>query len=342
MPACTSSTWPGARPTGGRRPCTAWAADRARPPGGPRVVAYRSWDAPRRARAARWRPCRRSRSTSRWPPGVAGADIVHSHTWYANFAGHLAKLVYGIPHVAHRAQPRADAPLEGRAAGWRLRAVDVLRADRARGRRRDRRRLAEIRDDMLALLPGRSTPAARAVIYNGIDTGGVPADPGIGRAQAPRRRPGRPSVVFVGRITRQKGLTHLLDAAPADRPVGQLVLCAGSPDTPELGRRDRRDRSPPPGRRGNVVWIEEMLPTAGGDPAADARHRLRCPSIYEPLGIVNLEAMACETAVVASAVGGIPEVVDDGVTGLLVPFEPGTTGRAPVDPPGSRPTSPRG
>ena len=176
-------------------------------------------------------------------------------------------------------------------------------------------------------------PALTNVIYNGID-----ADeyrPGTGAEALDRHGidPSRPSVVFVGRITRQKGLSHLLDAAPAIDPAAQLVLCAGAPDTPEIAAEIAAKVEAVRASRGNVVWIEEMLPKADVIQILGHATVFACPSVYEPMGIVNLEAMACETAVVATAVGGIPEVVEDGVTGLLVPFEarPDGTG-TPVDP----------
>jgi len=139
----------------------------------------------------------------------------------------------------------------------------------------------------------------------------------------------------VGRITRQKGLPHLLDAAAAIDPTAQMVLCAGAPDTPELGDEVARRVAALTDTRGNVVWIPVMLPREDLLPLLTAATVFVCPSVYEPLGIVNLEAMACETAVVATDTGGIPEVVEEGVTGLLVPFRPRADGsRAPVDPAG--------
>ena len=161
--------------------------------------------------------------------------------------------------------------------------------------------------------------------------------------------PPGPSVVFVGRITRQKGLTHLLDAAPAIDPEAQLVLCAGAPDTPEIAREIGEKMESVRSARGNVIWIEEML--AKPDVIQILSHAtvFACPSVYEPMGIVNLEAMACEAAVVATAVGGIPEVVEDGVTGLLVPYEaepdgtgtPARPGRAGRGSCGARQRAPR-
>ncbi len=145
--------------------------------------------------------------------------------------------------------------------------------------------------------------------------------------------PDRPSVVFVGRITRQKGLTYLCDAALEIDPAAQLVLCAGAPDTPEIGAEIAAKVERVRAERGNVTWIEQMLSKREVIQLLSHATVFVCPSIYEPLGIVNLEAMACETAVVATRTGGIPEVVEDGVTGLLVPFEPRDDGtREPADP----------
>jgi alpha-maltose-1-phosphate synthase len=169
------------------------------------------------------------------------------------------------------------------------------------------------------------------VIRNGIDTDQYRPDPGTDVLAAYGVDPARPSVIFVGRITRQKGVPHLLDAALAIDPAAQLVLCAGAPDTPELGREvaekvDRIRRE-----RGGVVWIEKMLERREVIQLLTHATAFVCPSVYEPLGIVNLEAMACETAVVATATGGIPEVVADTETGLLVPFDSDGAG-GPRDP----------
>jgi starch synthase len=164
------------------------------------------------------------------------------------------------------------------------------------------------------------------VIRNGIDTDQYRPDHGTDVLGAYGVDPGRPSVIFVGRITRQKGVPHLLDAALAIDPAAQLVLCAGAPDTPELGREvaDKVDRIRQ--ERGGIVWIEKMLERREVVQLLTQATVFVCPSVYEPLGIVNLEAMACETAVVATDTGGIPEVVADGETGLLVPFDGDGTG----------------
>ena len=263
---------------------------------------------------------------------MAGADLVHSHTWYANLGGHLAKLVHAIPHVAtvHSLEPMRPWKREQLGGGYALssfaektalEAADAIIAVSAA-------HLAEI----LACYPA-VDPALTNVIYNGIDTDEY--RPGTGGDALDRYGidPSRPSVVFVGRITRQKGLTHLLDAAPAIDPAAQLVLCAGAPDTPEIAAEIAAKVEAVRASRGNVLWIEEMLPKPDVIQILGHATVFACPSVYEPMGIVNLEAMACETAVVATAVGGIPEVVEDGVTGLLVPFEarPDGTG-TPVDP----------
>jgi starch synthase len=171
------------------------------------------------------------------------------------------------------------------------------------------------------------------VIYNGIDTDEYSPDPDTDVLERHGVDPSAPSVVFVGRITRQKGVELLLRAARDFDPAAQLVLCAGSADTPELGDEVQRRVSDLREHRRGVVWLEQMLPKREVIQLLSHATVFACPSIYEPLGIVNLEAMACEAAVVATATGGIVEVVEDGRTGLLVPIEPGddATG-APRDP----------
>jgi len=252
--------------------------------------------------------------------GVADAELVHSHTWYANFAGHLAKLTYGIPHVAtiHSLEPMRPWKAEQLGGGYQLslfcertglEGADAVIAV-SEGMRRD----------VLAAYPA-VDPDRVHVIYNGIDAEEYSPDPGTEVLERHGVDPETPSVVFVGRITRQKGVPYLVEAALQVDREAQIVLCAGAPDTPEIANEVRMGVDRLRVERGNVIWIEEMLPKRDVIQLLSHATVFACPSIYEPLGIVNLEAMACETAVVASAVGGIVEVVVDGETGLLVPLE---------------------
>ncbi len=296
-----------------------WGGERTSADGGPAVVAYRPWDrldGPEPYAAA----LGAFSIDLAMAAGAKGADLVHSHTWYANLGGHLAKLMHGIPHVAtvHSLEPMRPWKREQLGGGYALssfaertalEAADAIIAVSAA-------HLREILDCYPSVDPARTS-----VVYNGIDPGEYRPDDGTDVLARHGIDPARPSVVFVGRITRQKGLTHLLDAAPALDPGAQLVLCAGAPDTPEIAAEIAAKMEVVRAARGNVVWIEEMLPK--GDLIQILSHAtvFVCPSVYEPMGIVNLEAMACEAAVVATAVGGIPEVVEDGVTGLLVPYE---------------------
>lgn len=257
--------------------------------------------------------------------GVEGAEVVHSHTWYANFAGHLAKLIHGIPHVAtvHSLEPLRPWKAEQLGGGYALSSfcerVSLEAADAVIAVSEGMRR------DILASYPA-IAPERVAVIYNGIDADQYRPDPGTDVLERHGIDPDRPSVVFVGRITRQKGVPYLLDAALELDPAAQLVLCAGAPDTPEIGAEVEKRVERLRAERGNVIWLDQMLPKPDVIQLLSHATVFACPSIYEPLGIVNLEAMACEAAVVATATGGIVEVVQDGVTGLLVPFdqEPGT------------------
>jgi starch synthase len=258
--------------------------------------------------------------------GVEGAQLVHSHTWYANLAGHLSKLNYGIPHVAttHSLEPLRPWKEEQLGGGYHLssfcertalEAADAIVAVSG-----------AMRADVLSCYPA-IEPDRVKVIHNGIDTEEYKPDHGTNVLERHGVDPSKPYVIFVGRITHQKGLEHLLDAAPSIDPGAQLVLCAGAPDTPEIGERVR-SRIPQLER---VTWIEEMLPKPEVIQLLTHATVFVCPSIYEPMGIVNLEAMACETAVVASRVGGIPEVVAERETGFLV--EPGNADElaAPVN-----------
>ena len=252
--------------------------------------------------------------------GLAGADVVHSHTWYANLAGHLAKLLYGVPHVltTHSLEPLRPWKAEQLGGGYALSGfceqTAIESADAVIAVSEGMRR------DVLASYPALD-PDRQHVIGNGIDTTEYAPDRRVDVLLRHGIDPSRPVVLFVGRITRQKGVAHLLAAARLLDPAAQLVLCAGAPDTPEIAREVAAAVADLRGTRDGVVWIEQMLPKPDVIALLSQASVFVCPSIYEPLGIVNLEAMACETAVVASAVGGIPEVVVDGETGLLVPYD---------------------
>src|SRR5215216_610232 len=249
---------------------------------------------------------------------IAEVDLVHSHTWYANLAGHLAGLLHDIPHVvtAHSLEPHRPWKAEQLGGGYRLsswtertafEAADAVIAVSA-GMRRD------TLDSYRNLDPDKVH-----VVKNGIDTTEFSPDPGTDIATSIGMKLDLASVVFVGRITRQKGLIHLVRAAEKLDPETQVVLLAGAPDTPEIAQEFNEAFAHLESTRGNVLWIQEMVPRDHVRQVLSHATVFACPSVYEPLGIVNLEAMACETAVVASAVGGIPEVVEDGVTGLLAP-----------------------
>jgi starch synthase len=262
---------------------------------------------------------------------VGGADLVHSHTWYANLAGHLAKLQHGIPHVAtvHSLEPfrpwKAEQLGGGYAVSTWCERTALEAADAVIAVSREHRR------DLETAYPA-VDPDRISVIGNGIDTDEYRPDAATDVLERHGVDPMRPYVVFVGRITRQKGLTHLLDAAWLLDPSAQLVLCAGAADTPELAAEIERKVAELRAQRDGVLWLEGMLDKREVIQLLSHAAVFVCPSIYEPLGIVNLEAMACETAVVATETGGIPEVVLDGVTGLLVPFEPvDDPSRAPRD-----------
>ncbi|WP_282792246.1 glycogen synthase [Streptomyces sp. CC224B] len=253
---------------------------------------------------------------------LAGRDLVHSHTWYANLAGHLGKLLHGVPHVvtAHSLEPLRPWKAEQLGGGyavssWAERtAVEAADAVVAVS--------AGMREDILACYPA-VDPAKVRVVHNGIDTELYRPDPDTGALARHGVDPRRPYVLFVGRITRQKGVPHLLRAARNLERGVQLVLCAGAPDTPETDREFRALFEELRRARDGVHWIPRMLPRAEVVQLLTHAAVFVCPSVYEPLGIVNLEAMACGTAVVASRVGGIPEVVADGTTGLLAPYDPG-------------------
>ncbi len=257
--------------------------------------------------------------------GCEGADLVHSHTWYANFAGHVASLLYGVPHVisAHSLEPLRPGKAEQLGGGYAVSSwverTAYLAADAVIAVS------AAMRDDVLASYADIDRSRVH-VVHNGIDTDDWSPRHAPDRVRELGVDPDRPSVVFVGRITRQKGLPLFLRSCAQLPPETQIVLCAGAPDTPEIeaevvGLVEELART-----RTGVLWIREMLPRPDVVALLTAATVFACPSIYEPLGIVNLEAMACETAVVATATGGIPEVVVDGTTGRLVPIEQATDG----------------
>jgi starch synthase len=250
---------------------------------------------------------------------VGGADVLHSHTWYANLAGVLGGRLHGVPHVltAHSLEPQRPWKAEQLGGGYRISSW----AERQAYETADAVVAVSygMRADVLDAYPF-VDPAKVHVIHNGIDTtlyAPVHANDTLVRYGID---PDRPSAVFVGRITRQKGLTHLLRAAERFAPDVQLVLCAGAPDTPEITAETTAAVEHLATTRTGVVWIHDMLPRDELAQLLTHATVFVCPSVYEPLGIVNLEAMSCETAVVASAVGGIPEVVADGLTGILVPY----------------------
>ncbi|MCU0479424.1 MAG: glycogen synthase [Chloroflexi bacterium] len=258
------------------------------------------------------------------------ADVVHCHTWYTQMGGFLAKKLWGVPFVltTHSLEPLRPWKVEqlGNAYGlsaWIERtAVEDADAVVAVSR--------ETRSDVLRLFS--VAPEKVHVIHNGIDLQQYRFDPAVDALLEHGIDPDRPYVLFVGRITRQKGIIHLVNAIPSIDPSLQVVLCAGAPDTREIGDEMTERVAEISADRADVIWIREMVPRAAAIQLYSHAAVFCCPSVYEPFGIINLEAMACETAVVASAVGGIPEVVVPGETGLLVDLEirPGTFD--PVDP----------
>jgi starch synthase len=263
---------------------------------------------------------------------VAGADLVHSHTWYANAAGHLASLLHGIPHVvtAHSLEPLRPWKAEQLGGGYRVSswiestaftgASAIIAV--SEGMRRDILRSYPWLDEQKVI-----------TVHNGIDLERWKAVDDAELVRSLGIDPARPSVVFVGRITRQKGLPYLLRAAAQLPPDVQLVLVAGAPDTPEILEEVQAGVRALQAQRSGVVWLDRLLSQHELSAVLTQATTFVCPSIYEPLGIVNLEAMACSAPVVGTATGGIPEVVDDGVTGRLVPIEQLDDGTGtPVDP----------
>jgi len=245
------------------------------------------------------------------------ADLVHCHTWYSHFGGILAKMNYGLPLVitTHSLEPLRPWKREQLEGGYdfsvwvektALEMADAVIAVSAQTKG-DIERLFNVKPERLH------------VIYNGIDLEEYRKTEST--AALTRYGIRKPFVLFVGRITRQKGIIHLLRAVQYMNPGFQIVLCAGAPDTPEIGREMKEVVAKVQAEHGGVIWIDEMVAKATVRELYSHASVFCCPSIYEPFGIINLEAMACETAVVASAVGGIKEVVVDGETGFLVPID---------------------
>ena len=256
--------------------------------------------------------------------GVKGVDLVHSHTWYANLGGHLAKLTWSLPHVVttHSLEPLRPWKKEQLGGGYSLstfceqtglEAADAVIAV-SQG----------MRHDVLSCYPN-VNPDRVHVIHNGIDPEVYRPQPSESALTKLGVDPNRPFALFAGRVTRQKGLHLLLAAAHQIDPQYQLVIVASSPDTPEIGAEVAELAERVRLERGNLVWIGRFIPLEDLIHLYTSAAVFVCPSIYEPFGLVNLEAMACETAVVASRVGGIPEIVVEGETGYLVDYDPDQT-----------------
>jgi starch synthase len=257
---------------------------------------------------------------------VEGADVVHSHTWYANFAGHLARMLYDVPHVVttHSLEPHRPWKAEQLGGGYAvssfcertaLESADAVIAVSG-----------AMKEDVLGCYPA-VDPERVVVIHNGVDTDEFTPDHRTDALPALGIDPTRPYVTFVGRITRQKGIDLLLAAAERFDGDIQLVLLPSAPDTPEVGEEMRARAAALAERRTGVLWLERVLPRPELIQVLSNAVVAICPSVYEPFGLVNVEAMACATAVVASDVGGIPEIVVDGETGVLVHLELGPDGQ---------------
>jgi glycogen synthase len=266
-----------------------------------------------------------------WAGTATDADVVHCHTWYSHLGGLLLQKAYGIPLVVtvHSLEPLRPWKREQLRGGYdlscwveqtALRTADAVIAV-SHGTRQDVLRVSDV------------APERMHVIYNGIDTTLYRPVPETDALERRGIDPGQPIVLFVGRITRQKGIVHLARAIPMIDPSAQVVLLAGAPDTPEIAAEMEQAVEAAMRVRGGVTWIREMLPRQEVIQFYSHATVFCCPSIYEPFGIINLEAMACGAAVVASAVGGIPEVVIDGVSGVLVPLAQQTESPfEPLDP----------
>lgn len=258
------------------------------------------------------------------------ADLVHCHTWYTDMGGVIAAKLWGVPNVVtiHSLEPLRPWKVEQLGKAYHLSAwmerTAIQEADAIVAVSR------ETKADVLRLFD--VDPARVHVVHNGIDLDEYRAVPGTDVLTRHGIDPGRPFLLFVGRITRQKGIIHLVNAIPKIDPSLQIVLCAGAPDTPEIGREMSEGVAKAAAQRPGVIWIREMLPRPDVIQLYTHAAVFCCPSVYEPFGIINLEAMACGTAVVAASVGGIPEVVVPEETGLLV--DPGLAAGTfdPADP----------
>jgi starch synthase len=256
----------------------------------------------------------------RMAAAVEGCEVLHSHTWYADLAGHLGSLMWDVPHVVttHSLEPHRPWKADQLGGGYRISswaekvavhdAAAVIAVSHG------------MRTDVLSVYPGLD-PDRVQVVHNGIDTVEYAPVASVEVLERLGVDPSVPYAMFVGRITHQKGVEHLLRSA-ASWP-GQLVFCAGAPDNPVIAASVAALVASLQAARPGVIWVQDMLPRPDVVQLLSHATVFVCPSVYEPLGIVNLEAMACGTAVVASRVGGIPEVVDDGVTGVLVDLGPG-------------------
>ncbi|GAA4388533.1 glycogen synthase [Brevibacterium sp. NPDC049920] len=252
--------------------------------------------------------------------GIAGADLVHSHTWYANMAGHLASLMYDIPHVlsAHSLEPLRPWKAEQLGGGY---AISSWAERTAYEHSAGVIAVSEgMKRDILRVYP-QIDPGKVRVVYNGIDSSAWQPNEDTAVLDEYGIDPRRPSVVFVGRVTRQKGLPYLLRAVALLPEDVQVVLCAGAPDTPEIAQEVAGLVAELQETRSGVVFIDTVLPREKLTQLLTHATTFVCPSVYEPLGIVNLEAMACGAPVVGTATGGIPEVVLDGDTGIIVPID---------------------
>ncbi len=260
---------------------------------------------------------------------LSGVDIVHTHTWYVSMAGFLAKKLYNVPFVltTHSLEPlrawKAEQLGSGYAMSSWMERTGILDADAVIAVSNG------TKEDILRVYPVR--PERVHVIYNGIQLDEYRKTRETTALKTYGVDPDAPYVLFVGRITRQKGVTHLVDAIRYMPPDTQVVLCAGAPDTPEIAAEMRLKVEEARLRNPRVLWIEKMVSKPEVIQLYSHARVFCCPSVYEPFGIINLEAMACDAPVVASATGGIKEVVVDGETGYLVPFDPDPTTGFPTD-----------